>query len=158
MTTTAASATLSAAAGVVLQPTVDPATLTPGAVLPGWEHRFTEVDLVAYGAATWDWHRVHYDLEYARSRKLPGVLIDGQVYGAIFAKLATRWAGPGAFLSGMGLKMRSMAFAGDTLRAEGQVRSVDALDSGHQVQLAQRLLCGDRLIAEALTTLRFNRR
>jgi len=158
MTTTAASATFSATAGVVLQPTVDPAALTPGAALPGWEHRFTEVDLVAYGAATWDWHRVHYDLEYARSRKLPGVLIDGQVYGAIFAKLATRWAGPGAFLSGMGLKMRSMAFAGDTLRAEGEVRSVDALDSGHQVQLAQRLLCGDRLIAEALTTLRFNRR
>jgi len=158
MTTTAASAPTSAPAGVVLQPTVDPATLAPGAALPGWEHRFTEVDLVAYGAATWDWHRVHYDLDYARSRKLPGVLIDGQVYGAIFARLATRWAGPGAFLSGMGLKMRSMAFAGDTLRAEGEVRSVDALDSGHQVLLAQRLLCGDRLIAEALTTLRFKRR
>ncbi len=147
-----------ASAARVLQPTVDPASLTPGLPLPGWEHRFTEVDLVAYGAATWDWHRVHYDLEYARSRKLPGVLIDGQVYGAIFAKLATRWAGPGAFLSGMGLKMRSMAFAGDTLRAEGEVRSIEPQGDGHQVQLAQRLLCGDRLIAESLTTLRITRR
>jgi acyl dehydratase len=149
---------MTSAAPPVLAPTVDPATLTPGTTLPAWEHRFTEVDLVAYGAATWDWHRVHYDLEYARSRKLPAVLIDGQVYGAIFAKLATRWAGPLAFLSGMGLKMRSMAFAGDTLRAEGDVRSVEAQGSGYQVQLAQRLLCGDRLIAESLTTLRFGPR
>lgn len=147
-----------ASAAPVLQPTVDPASLTPGLRLPSWEHRFTEVDLVAYGAATWDWHRVHYDLEYARSRKLPGVLIDGQVYGAIFAKLATRWAGPGAFLSGMGLKMRSMAFAGDTLRAEGEVRSIEPHADGHQVQLTQRLLCGERLIAESLTTLRIQPR
>lgn len=158
MTLNAASTPPSTTASVVLQPTVDPAALTPGTSLPGWEHCFTEVDLVAYGAATWDWHRVHYDLAYAKSRKLPGVLIDGQVYGAIFAKLATRWAGPGAFLSGMGLKMRSMAFAGDTLRAEGEVRSVEGLASGDQVQLSQRLLCGDRLIAEALTTLRFSKR
>ncbi|MBM3406827.1 MAG: hypothetical protein FJY25_05780 [Betaproteobacteria bacterium] len=149
---------MKSAAPPVLQPTVDPATLKPGTTLPAWEHRFTEVDLVAYGAATWDWHRVHYDLEYARSRKLPGVLIDGQVYGAIFAKLATRWAGPLSFLLGMGLKMRSMAFAGDTLRAEGDVRSVEAQGSGYQVQLAQRLFCGDRLIAESLTTLRFGPR
>lgn len=158
MTTTPASPAPSSATRVVLRPTVDPAALSPGTPLPGWEHRFTEVDLVAYGAATWDWHRVHYDLAYAKSRRLPGVLIDGQVYGAIFAKLATRWAGPGAFLSGMGLKMRSMAFAGDTLRAEGEVRSVESLASGDQVQLSQRLLCGDRLIAEALTTLRFAKR
>ena len=148
------SSAVTPSAAAALRPTIDPTAIAPGAPLPGWEHRFTEVDLVAYGAATWDWHRVHYDLEYARSRKLPGVLIDGQVYGAIFAKLATRWAGPGAFLSGMGLKMRSMAFAGDTLRAEGEVRSIEPQGDGHQVQLAQRLLCGDRLIAESLTTLR----
>jgi acyl dehydratase len=148
------SSAVTPSAAAALRPTIDPAPIAPGAPLPAWEHRFTEVDLVAYGAATWDWHRVHYDLEYARSRKLPGVLIDGQVYGAIFAKLATQWAGPGAFLSGMGLKMRSMAFAGDTLRAEGEVRSIEPQGDGHQVQLAQRLLCGDRLIAESLTTLR----
>lgn len=140
--------------GTRLRPSVDAARLFPGEPLPGWEHRFTEVDLVAYGAATWDWHRVHYDLEYARSRKLPGVLIDGQVYGAIFAKLANGWAGPGAFLSNMGLRMKSMAFAGDTLRATGEVKSVDAIDGAHRVQLEQRLLCGERVIAEATTTLR----
>ena len=140
-----------------LRPTIDPGSIAAGTPLPGWEHRFTEVDLVAYGAATWDWHRVHYDLEYARSRKLPGVLIDGQVYGAIFAKLATRWAGPGAFLASLNLKMKSMAFAGDTLRADGEVRAVEVIDGGHEVTLAQRLLCGDRVIAEAMTTLRIRR-
>ncbi len=156
--TSAASSAAASPAAPSLHPTIDPTAIEPGTPLPGWEHRFTEVDLVAYGAATWDWHRVHYDLEYARNRKLPGVLIDGQVYGAIFAKLATRWAGPGAFLSGMGLKMRSMAFAGDTLRAEGEVRAIEPRDGGHQVQLSQRLMCGERLIAESVTTLRFSSR
>jgi acyl dehydratase len=140
-----------------LRPTIDPEMLAPGTALPGWEHCFTEVDLVGYGAATWDWHRVHYDLEFARSRKLPGVMIDGQLYGAIFAKLATRWAGPGAFLSGMKLKMRSKAFAGDLLRAEGEVSAVEGLEAGHRVVLAQRLVCGEQLVAEAVTTLRFGK-
>lgn len=156
MITDDASAVRSQQTPMRLEPTVDPAALTPGTRLPHWEHRFNEVDLVAYGAATWDWHRVHYDLEYARSRKLPGVLIDGQVYGAIFAKLVTRWAGPGAFLCAMGLKMRSMAFAGDSLRAEGEVQSVESLETGTQVKFSQRLLCGDRLIAEASSTLHFS--
>ena len=141
-----------------LRPSLDPETLAPGTELPGWEHCFTEVDLMSYGAATWDWHRVHYDLEFARSRKLPGVMIDGQLYGAIFAKLATRWAGPGAFLSGMKLRMRSKAFAGDRLRAEGEVSAVERPDTAHRVVLAQRLVCGEQLIAEAVTTLRFEPR
>jgi len=139
-----------------LRPTLDPETLATGTALPGWEHRFTEVDLVGYGAATWDWHRVHYDLEFARSRKLPGVMIDGQLYGAIFAKLVTQWAGPGAFLLGMKLRMRSKAFAGDILRAEGEVSAVERVEAAHhRVVLTQRLVCGEQLIAEAQTTLRF---
>ena len=124
--------------------------MKPGTALPVLERVFTTVDLVAYGAATWDWHRLHYDLEYARSRKLPGVIIDGQAHAALFARAALDWAGPRAFLWKMSLRMKSMAFAGDKLRAEGEVTAVE---DGVAV-LAQRLLKDGQLVAEATTRIR----
>jgi acyl dehydratase len=119
-------------------------------MLPPLERSFTEVDLVAYGAATWDWHRAHYDLEFARRMKLPGVLVDGQAFGALLARAALEWAGPRAFITSMSLRMKSMAFAGDTLRAEGSVSEV----SGSVVVLAQRLTNAGRVSAEATTRIR----
>ena len=96
-----------------------------GDALPVLEKTFTTVDLFAYGAATWDWHRMHYDVELARSKGFPAPVIDGQMYGAVFASVAMKWAGPRAFMRKMSLKMKSMAFAGDTLRAEGSVTEVN---------------------------------
>lgn len=120
-----------------------------GDPLPPFEKTFTLVDLFAYGAATWDWHRMHYDAELARSKGFAAPVIDGQMYGAVFARVAMRWAGPRAFVTRMSLRMKSMAFAGDTLRAEGSVTSLDA----GTVILEQRLTRGDRVIAECTTSL-----
>ena len=123
---------------------------SPGETLPVLEKKFTAVDLVAYGAATWDWHRLHYDVDYARSRKLPGVIVDGQAFGALLARAALDWAGPRAFITKMSLRMKSMAFAGDTLRAEGAVSEI----KGNVVVLTQRLVNQDRVVAEATTQIR----
>jgi acyl dehydratase len=123
--------------------------MKPGDKLPPFEKTFTAVDLFAYGAATWDWHRMHYDGEYARSKGFPGPVIDGQMYGAVFASLAMKGAGPRAFVTKMSLRMKSMAFAGDTLRAEGTVKSAEA----GLVVLEQRLMSGERVIAECTTSL-----
>jgi acyl dehydratase len=132
-----------------MRPTRDPASLKPGDALPAWEKTFRTPDLVAYGAATWDWHRLHYDLEYARAANLPNVVIDGQAYGALFARHALDWLGPRAFIRHLSFRMRAMAFAGDTLRAEGEVREVRREAEGAVVALSQRLSVGDRLVAEA---------
>jgi hydroxyacyl-ACP dehydratase HTD2-like protein with hotdog domain len=134
----------------VIKPTRTIREVTPGDPLPMLEKRFTAVDLVAYGAATWDWHRLHYDLEYARSRKLPGVIVDGQAFGALLARAALDWAGPRAFLARMAFRMKSMAFAGDTLRVEGSVSDV----KGNVVVLKQRLMNQEHLAAEATTEIR----
>jgi acyl dehydratase len=118
--------------------------------LPTLQKSFTSVDLVAYGAATWDWHRLHYDLDYARAKKLPGVIVDGQAFGALLARAALDWAGPRAFLAKMSLRMKSMAFAGDTLRAESSVDQVRQ----NVVVLSQKLMNQDRVAAEAITEVR----
>jgi acyl dehydratase len=134
----------------VIKDTKRPSEVAVGESLPPLEKRFTAVDLVAYGAATWDWHRLHYDADYARSRKLPGVIVDGQAFGALLARAALDWAGPRAFIAKMSLRMKSMAFAGDTLRAEGSVSEVRQ----DRIILVQKLMNGERVAAEATTEIR----
>ena len=43
-----------------------------GEALPLLQKTFTTADLVAYGAATWDWHRLHYDADYDRIAAITG--------------------------------------------------------------------------------------
>lgn len=133
-----------------MKPTRRAADTSQGEALPALEKSFSLVDLVAYGAATWDWNRMHYDVEHARAMKLPNPVIDGQAYGALFARAALDWAGPRAFVRRLSFRMKSMAFAGDTLRAEGEVSELRA----DGVVLAQRLTCAGRLVAEAVTEIR----
>jgi acyl dehydratase len=125
--------------------------MKPGDSLPILEKTFTPVDLFAYGAATWDWHRMHYDAELARSKGFAAPVIDGQMYGALFARIAIRWAGPRALITKMSLRMKAMAFAGDTLRAEGAVVSIEG--NGDVVIVEQRLMNGERVIAECTSSL-----
>ncbi len=122
--------------------------LRVGHAIPPQERTFTTVDLVAYGAATWDWHRLHYDVEYARSVNLPNVIIDGQAYGAVFAKALIDWAGPRAFIRKLSIKYRSMAFAGDTLVTTGEITAIRSEGDREIVTVAQRLKNGDRVVAE----------
>jgi acyl dehydratase len=138
----------------MIRPTRSAASVTVGETLPPLERRFTAIDLVAYGAATWDWHRLHYDADYARSMKLPGVIVDGQTFGAVLARAALDWAGPRAFMMRLSFRMKSMAFAGDTLRAVGEVTAIRAVAGGHVVTVAQRLMNGERLAAEATAEIR----
>ncbi|MFM9886176.1 MAG: MaoC/PaaZ C-terminal domain-containing protein [Burkholderiales bacterium] len=131
--------------------------LAIGQSIPPQARTFTTVDLVAYGAATWDWHRLHYDVDYARSVNLPNVIIDGQAYGGVFAKALIDWAGPRAFIRKLSLKYKSMAFAGDKLVATGEVTAIHA-DGDHDiVSVTQRLKNGDRVVAEANAQVRLPR-
>jgi acyl dehydratase len=121
-----------------------------GEKLPPLDKTFTTVDLFAYGAATWDWHRLHYDREFARSKGLAEPVIDGQMYGAIFARVAMSWAGPRAFMTKMSFRMRAISFAGDALRAEGEVVSIE----NQTITLKQQLLKDGKVVAEATTEVR----
>jgi acyl dehydratase len=135
----------------MIRPTKTPQDVSPGDKLPVLERTFALVDLVLYGAATWDWNRMHYDVDHAHRLNLPGPVIDGQEFGAFLARGALEWAGPRAFLTRLALRMKAMAFAGDTLQAHGEVKEMrDGI-----VVLAQYITCDDgRLVAEATTELR----
>jgi hypothetical protein len=138
----------------MLRPDLNPQLLTLGQVLPDKAQTYSEADLVIYGAATWDWHRLHYDQAYAKSKQFPGPPIDGQMFGAVFAREAMNWAGPKAFIQKMGLKMKSMAFVGDLMVAKGVIHAIHETQGVYVIELQQQLLCGKRLVAEASTSIR----
>jgi acyl dehydratase len=119
-----------------------------GAPVPPLEHTLTQVRLVAYGGATWDWHRLHYEPEYARARNIAGPIVDGQMFGALLAEALLDWLGPRAFIRRMSFRLRAMVFAGETVRCEGEVASIVTEADRHVIQVAQRVRVVDRVAVE----------
>ena len=77
--------------------------------------------MIAYGAATWDFIRVHYDADHVRELGFPGPFVDGQMLGAFLAQHVQDWAGPRAFLRKLGFRNRIMVYPGDSLVCRGVV-------------------------------------
>jgi len=93
--------------------------------MPVLEKTAGPADLVAYAGATWDWHRMHYDVEFAASKKLPAPIVDGQEYGAWFVQALQDWLGPRCFVRTLEFSFRSLMFAHETMRCEGVVTGVE---------------------------------
>ena len=105
-------------------PHVDHASIAVGDAVPPLERHIGLTDMVAYAGATWDWHKLHYDTAYAAEKKLPGPIVDGQVYGALLVEQLQDWLGPQSFVHQLSFTFRNLVFAGETLRCRGEVTEV----------------------------------
>jgi acyl dehydratase len=112
--------------------------------VPPLERRLDLPALVGYAAATWDWYPTHYDPEAVAAASLPAPLVDGQMLGALLAEQALDWAPPGARVTRMRFRFRSMVFAGDAVRCESEVTSQE----GRRLVLRQRVIAGERVAIE----------
>jgi acyl dehydratase len=117
-------------------------TPTVGAVLPPLSRTITLVDMVAYAGATWDFYRLHYDLDFVAAAGVPAPVVDGQVFGALFAELVQDAFGPECFVRELSFTFRNLMFAGETVRCEGTVAAVDG--DRVTVDLTATILGGSR--------------
>ncbi|MFE3280269.1 MaoC family dehydratase [Nocardia sp. NPDC059239] len=78
-------------------------------------------DMVAYAGATWDWHKLHYDTDYASARGLSAPVVDGQYFGALLVQMMNDWLGPGWRPAKMSMRFANPVFPGETVRCEGTV-------------------------------------
>ena len=108
----------------------------------------TQLDMVAYGGATWDWHRLHHDAAYARRAGMAGPVVDGQMLGALLADHAVAAAealapGSTARLTRLWYRNRSPVLAGDTVtcRVVGAETEADGV-----IRLDQLVLVDDRVV------------
>jgi len=97
------------------------ATHEAGEAVPPLERRIGLPDMIAYAGATWDWYRLHYDTEFVKASKLPGPVVDGQVFGALLVEQIQDWLGPLCFVRELEFSFKALVFAEETVRCEGTV-------------------------------------
>ncbi len=116
--------------------------MKPGQRLPDLARRIELSDMVAYGAATWDWHRLHYDAEHARRAGMKAPVVDGQMLGALLAEQILRALEPGDRLARLHFRNRAPVFPGDTIRCEAAVLRVEE----RTIEIEQSIRVGDSTV------------
>ena len=92
-----------------------------GDELPALVKEISTVSMVMYAAATWDFHRYHHDMEYAKGKSMREQFLDGQQMGGYLAQLVVDWAGVDATLKRLSFRYGDFVFPGDTLTCRGRV-------------------------------------
>ncbi len=112
------------------QPFVDEVAV--GQDLPVVVRNASRVQLFLYSAATWNPHRIHYDVDYARFEGHPDVIVHGPLQGAWLSQYVTDWAGPQGRILSLSWQNRASAlpeldyeFRGRVTAVEGDVVSLD---------------------------------
>lgn len=95
-----------------------------GDPLPTTEIVVTLTSFVAYAAATWDFHRYHYDDAFVKRTGQPAPFMDGQMIGALLARELMTWGGPDAFVRRLSYQQRSAVYVDDTIIVSGKVTGV----------------------------------
>lgn len=92
-----------------------------GDELPPRRRDITLTDLVMYAAATWDFHRYHYDEAFARAHGHRAPFVDGQMIGALLAGDLMDWGGAEAFVRRLTYRTRATVYPGDGVVSRGVV-------------------------------------
>ena len=95
----------------------------------------TLTSMIAYAGATWDWHRLHYDLDYLQAKGLKAPVVDGQVFGAYVVQAIQDWLGESAFISELDFRYAGLVFAEEHVQVSGEVTEV----SGAGVSLSLKI-------------------
>ena len=125
--------------------------------LPGREFRPDAVQLFLYNAALWNAHRIHFDHPYATGVEgHAGLVVPGPLLGDWLTQCALEWLGDRGLLLSFEYSNRKLSHAGEALRTEGTVTSVDRGRSEAALSLAVVNEAGE-VIAPGTATVRFVR-
>lgn len=104
-----------------------------GCSVPPLRFRLDLKALVKYAAATWDFHRYHYDAEYCARAGMDRPFVDGQMFGALLARSLMTWAGPDAFLCRLRYRQETTVFVDETVVITGVIRRTEMEDGFRMV-------------------------
>ncbi len=99
---------------------------------PSEEIKLDLTSLVMYAAATWDFHRYHYDTAFVKKLGLPAPFVDGQMIGALLSSRLMRWGGPDAFVRKLAYRQRETVYVEETVIIGGAVTS-RAIENGRRI-------------------------
>jgi acyl dehydratase len=100
-----------------------------GDKLPPLSIDITSGLIIGGAIATRDFTPVHHDKKAAQAGGLPDVFMNILTSNGLMGRFVTDWAGPGATLKGIDIKLGAPNLPGFVMTITGEVKSVDA-DSG----------------------------
>jgi acyl dehydratase len=98
--------------------------IKPGDDLPAIKKGpLTSAHLMRWSAAMENWHKIHYDLPFAKEHdKLPALLINGSFKQQFLSELLKEWAGDQGWVWKINFQFRAMNLLGETLTIWGKVK------------------------------------
>ena len=105
----------------------------PGTELPVLVKRCDPLQLVMWAAASGDFYEIHYNVEYARSTGLDGLVVHGALKNAFLGQLVHDWIAPGGSLVEFGCSYRGMDPPDRDIVCRGVVTATRR--DGHVVEL-----------------------
>lgn len=82
----------------------------------------TSAHLMRWSAAMENWHKIHYDREFAVGHdKLPGLLVNGTLKQQFIVQLLKDWAGDEGWVWKVSFQFRAMNLVGETLSVWARV-------------------------------------
>lgn len=117
-----------------------------GDQLPVVVRNASRAQLFLYSAATWNPHRIHYDVDYARTEGHPDVLVHGPLQGAWITQYFTDWAGPLGRLRECSWQNRRSALPERDYHLRGTVTAVDPATGDVTIEGAEQTPDGEVLV------------
>jgi len=116
----------SSAVGVVAR-TLAVDDVVVGQQLPPLDIPLTRTLIVATAIASRDYQDVHHDPALAVQRGSPDIFMNILTTNGLVGRFVTDWAGPGAVLEEVAIRLGVPNYPGDTMRLTGTVRAVEPL-------------------------------
>ncbi len=106
-----------------------------GYEIPELVKRCSPRQLVMWAAASGDFYEIHYDVEYARSIGLPGLVVHGALKNAFLGQLVHDFVAPAGRVVSFGCSYRGMDYPHRDLRCRGVVKRVFEEGAEHRAEL-----------------------
>jgi acyl dehydratase len=94
----------------------------------------TTRQLVMWAGASGDYNPIHYDKDFAQSRGLPGVIVQGQLVGSFLGQLATDWMGEQGVLRRLTCSYKGMNYPDEAIICKGKISKKYIEGSEHYVE------------------------
>lgn len=110
----------------------------PGEVLPLRPIDITTRRIVAGAIATRDFEDIHHEVAAAKRAGLPDLFMNIFTTSGLCTRYVQAWAGPGARITGLGIRLGTPNVAGDTMTLSGAVESCTADRGSGNVKVSLR--------------------
>ena len=97
--------------------------ITAGQSLPTLVKHPTKRQLVMWSCATMELYEIHYDKDFAQSKGLPDVVVQGMLLLAFLGQMMTDWLGEWGTLKKLSASYRSFVLPDQDLTCKGTVTS-----------------------------------